>query len=115
LKVRSLHRAGLLTTAARELARYKLDLEGVQGVRWDRGSRVRAGDCNFLYGKEKENHQSYLSIRRAIKQTVVIIDAYHFCQLCTKFIQRPAVKFNSICGGNYWGSSMWISKQQTNC
>jgi len=30
------------------------------------------------------------------------------------FIQHPAVKVNSICGGNYWGSSMWISTQQVN-
>jgi exonuclease III len=34
--VRSLHRAGSLTTAARELAKYKLDLVGVQEVRWDK-------------------------------------------------------------------------------
>jgi hypothetical protein len=27
----------------------------------------------------------YLFIRRVIKQTVVIIEAYHFCQLYTKF------------------------------
>jgi hypothetical protein len=26
-----------------------------------------------------------LSIRRGIKKTVVIIEAYHFCQLCTEF------------------------------
>jgi len=30
----------------------------------------------------------------------------------TIFVQHPAVKINSICRGNYWGSSMWISKQQ---
>ena len=30
------------------------------------------------------------------------------------FIQHPAVKFNSICSGNYWGSSVWISMQQVN-
>ena len=30
-----LYRAGSLTAAARELARYKLDLVGVQEVRWD--------------------------------------------------------------------------------
>jgi hypothetical protein len=34
--VRSLYRAGSLTAAARELARYKLDLVGVQEVRWDK-------------------------------------------------------------------------------
>jgi len=29
---------------ARELARYKLNLVGLQEVRWDKGDRVRAGD-----------------------------------------------------------------------
>jgi len=38
--VRSLYRSGSLKTAARELATYKLDVAGVQGVRWDRGSTV---------------------------------------------------------------------------
>ena len=33
--VMSLCRAGSLTAAARELARYKLDLVGLQEVRWD--------------------------------------------------------------------------------
>jgi hypothetical protein len=37
--VRSLYRAGSLMAAARELARYKLDLVGVQEVRWDSKSR----------------------------------------------------------------------------
>jgi hypothetical protein len=34
--VRSLYRAGSLMAAARELAGYKLDLVGVQEVRWDK-------------------------------------------------------------------------------
>jgi hypothetical protein len=55
--VRSLYRAGSLKAAARELARYKLDLLGVQEVRWDKGGTVRAGDYNFFYGKGNENHQ----------------------------------------------------------
>jgi len=42
--VRSLFRAGSLAAAARVLARYKLDLVGVQEVRWDKGGIVRAGD-----------------------------------------------------------------------
>ena len=33
--VRSLYKAGLLTATATELARYKLDLVGMQDVRWD--------------------------------------------------------------------------------
>jgi len=55
--VRNLDRAGSLTAAARELARYKLDLVGVQEIRWEKGGTVRAGDYNFFYGKRNENHQ----------------------------------------------------------
>src|SRR5215475_11562771 len=52
--VRSLYMVGSLMAAARELARYKLDLVGVQEVRWDKEGTVRAGDYNFFYGKEME-------------------------------------------------------------
>jgi hypothetical protein len=55
--VRNLYRAGSLTSAARELARYKLDLVGVQEVRWGNGGTVRAGDYNYSYGKGNENHK----------------------------------------------------------
>jgi hypothetical protein len=55
--VRSLYTAGSLITAARVLARYKLDLVGVHEVRWDKGDTVRAGDYNFFYGQGNENHQ----------------------------------------------------------
>jgi hypothetical protein len=40
-----------------KLARYKLDLEGVQEVMWDKVGTVRAVDSNFFYGKGNENHQ----------------------------------------------------------
>jgi len=46
--VRSLCRAVSLAAAARELARYKLGLVGVQEVRWDREGTVRAGDYMAL-------------------------------------------------------------------
>jgi len=39
------------------LARYKLDLVGVQEVRWDREGTVGAGDYNFFFRKGNENHQ----------------------------------------------------------
>ena len=51
--VRSLYRADSLTAAARELARYKLDLVGVQEVRWDNGGTVRAGGYTFFLWKMK--------------------------------------------------------------
>jgi len=54
---RGQYRSGSLTIAARELARYKLDLVGVQEVRWDKWGTVRAGDYNFLFGKGNENHR----------------------------------------------------------
>ena len=50
--VKSLYRAGSLMAAAWELARYKLDLVGVQEVRWDREGATRAGNYNFFYRKE---------------------------------------------------------------
>jgi len=56
-KVRSLYSTGLLTGAARELARYKLHLGGVQDVKWDKGSMVRAGDYNYFYGRRREKYE----------------------------------------------------------
>jgi len=38
--VRSFYRAWSLKAAARELARYKLDVVGVQEVRWDKEGTV---------------------------------------------------------------------------
>jgi exonuclease III len=42
--VRSLYRAGSLTTVIRELGKYKLDLVDVQEVRWEEGGTERAED-----------------------------------------------------------------------
>jgi hypothetical protein len=39
--VRSLYTSGSLRTAARDVARYKLNIVGVQEVRWDTGSKIR--------------------------------------------------------------------------
>jgi len=50
--IKSLYRSGLLTAAARELARYKLDLNGVLDVTWDKGGTVKAGD--YIFSMEKE-------------------------------------------------------------
>jgi hypothetical protein len=46
------YRSSSVTEAARELARYKLSLLGVQKVRWDKGGTVRAGDYKFYYVKK---------------------------------------------------------------
>ena len=51
--VRNLCRSVPLTLA-RELARCKLGLLGVQEVRWDKGGAVKAGNYIFFFGIEKE-------------------------------------------------------------
>jgi hypothetical protein len=40
--IRSLYISGSLKTVERELGKYKLDLVGVQEVRWDKGGTERA-------------------------------------------------------------------------
>jgi hypothetical protein len=55
--VRSLYRAGSVMTVSRELPRYKLDLVGVQKVKWEGGGTKLAGEYTFFYGKGNENHE----------------------------------------------------------
>jgi hypothetical protein len=54
--VSSLYRAGSLMTVSRELARHKLDLVGVQEVRWEGCGTEPVGEYTFFYGKGNENH-----------------------------------------------------------
>jgi hypothetical protein len=55
--VRSIYRAGLLRAVVEEISKYKLDLVGVQEVRWDGGGTKPAGEYIFFYGKGEENHE----------------------------------------------------------
>jgi hypothetical protein len=55
--VRSLYRAGSLKIVSRELARYKLDLVGVQEVRGEGSGTEPAGEYTFFYGKGNQNHE----------------------------------------------------------
>jgi hypothetical protein len=41
-------------TVVRELAKYKLDLVGVQEVRWDKEGTVRAGEYIFSMAKGRK-------------------------------------------------------------
>jgi len=65
---------GHLTTVVRELVRYKLDLVGVQEVRYDKGGTERTGDYIFFYGKGNKN-----------------------CQLGTGFFCAPQNSISRIC------------------
>jgi hypothetical protein len=53
--VRSLYRADSLTAAARELARYKLDLVGFHELSWDKAGTVIAGVIIFSMKKERKS------------------------------------------------------------
>jgi exonuclease III len=48
--IRSLYRVGLLMTVLRELSRSRLDLVGVQEVRWEGCGTAPAGEFPFFYG-----------------------------------------------------------------
>jgi hypothetical protein len=37
-------------TVVKEISKYKLELMGVQEVRWDRCGAKPVGECTFLYG-----------------------------------------------------------------
>jgi exonuclease III len=55
--VRSMYRAGFLRGVADEISECKLDLVGIQEVRWDRWGMEPAGEYTFFYGKGNETHE----------------------------------------------------------
>jgi exonuclease III len=69
--VRSLYRAASLMTVSRVLSRYKLDLVGVQEVRWEGGGTEPVGENTFFYRKGNENNElstGFLCIRESHQQ-----------------------------------------------
>jgi exonuclease III len=48
--VRSMYRAGSLRAVAEEISKYKLDLVGVQEVRWNGNGNEPAGEYTFYAG-----------------------------------------------------------------
>jgi hypothetical protein len=49
--IKSLCWVGAIKSVVRELEKYKLDLVGVQEVRWEGEGYQTADNCTFLYGK----------------------------------------------------------------
>jgi len=71
---------------------------------WVEQFDMRSINLLFLFGIRRNCRRSgriwlsYLSIRRVIKQIVVIIGAYHFCQLCTKFYPTSCCQSRVLVG-----------------
>jgi hypothetical protein len=76
-----------VTTVARDLAKYKLNLVDVQEVRWDKEGTVRARDYILFYGKGKENNQLgtvffvHHRIVRAVKTVGLVSDRMSYIVL----------------------------------
>jgi hypothetical protein len=75
--------AGSLVTVSKELSKYKLDLVGVQEVRWEGGGTEPAGEYTFFYRKGNENHElrtGFLCIRESYQQLrglSLLVTGYH--------------------------------------
>jgi exonuclease III len=52
--VRNMHRAGSLRAVAEEISKYKLDLVGLQEVRWDGVALNQQENIHFSMEKEKK-------------------------------------------------------------
>jgi exonuclease III len=101
--VKTPYRPGSLKTVARELGKYKLDLVGVQEVRWDKGGTERAEDCTFFYGAGNEDHQLgtgflvHKRIMSAIKRVEFVSDRMSYIILRGRWCNIIVVNVHAPC------------------
>ena len=111
----SLYRSGSITTTARELTRYKLDLVGVQEGRWDKEGTVRAEDYIFFYGKGNENHKLgteifvHHRIVSAVKRVKFVSDRMSYlvlrgrwCNIIIVNVNAPSVEKSDDSKGGFY-------------
>jgi len=72
MNVKSLYRSGSLKTGASQSAKYKVDLVGVQEVRWDSSGDEPVDDYTFFYGSGNVNHHLWtgFSVHKGIISAV---------------------------------------------
>jgi hypothetical protein len=109
--VMNLCRSGSLTAAAREWARYRLDLVGVQEFRWDKGGTERAGA--YICYMEKGNHQLgtgffvHQRIVSAVERVEFVSDRMSYiilrgswCNIIVLNVRAPSEEKNDDSKGN---------------
>jgi hypothetical protein len=100
----SLHKTGVLKTVARELGKNKLDLVGVQEVRWEKGGIERAEDYTFLYGQGNGNHQlgtGFFVHKRnlsAVRRVEFISDRMSYIKLRGRWCNIIVLNVHVTCG-----------------